>query len=63
MKKILWRRKQCKRREFNPWVEKILWRRKGQFTPVFLLGEFPWTEEPGRLQSMGVTKSQTQLSD
>ena len=25
-------------------------------TPVFLSGEFPWTEEPGRLQSMGVTK-------
>ena len=23
-----------------------------QPTPVFLLGEFPWTEEPGRLQSM-----------
>ena len=23
----------------------------------------PWTEEPGRLQSMGVAKSQTQLSD
>ena len=23
----------------------------------------PWTQEPGRLQSMGVTKSQTQLSD
>ena len=23
----------------------------------------PWTEEPGRLQSMGVTKSQTWLSD
>ena len=22
----------------------------------------PWTEEPGRLQSVGVTKSQTQLS-
>ena len=21
--------------------------------PVFLLGEYPWTEEPGRLQSMG----------
>ena len=21
----------------------------------------PWTEEPGRLQSMGITKSQTQL--
>ena len=23
----------------------------------------PWTEEPGRLQSMGVAKSQTRLSD
>ena len=23
----------------------------------------PWTEEPGGLQSMGVTKSRTQLSD
>ena len=22
-------------------------------TPVFLPGEFPWTEEPGRLQSTG----------
>ena len=25
--------------------------------------EIPWMEEPGRLQSMGVTKSWTQLSD
>ena len=25
--------------------------------------EIPWTEEPGRLQSMGSQKSQTQLSD
>ena len=24
-----------------------------QPTPVFLPGEFPWTEEPGGLQSMG----------
>ena len=24
-----------------------------QPTPVFLLGESPWTEEPGQLQSMG----------
>jgi len=29
------------------------WRRKWQATPVFLRGEFPWTEEPGGLQSMG----------
>ena len=32
-------------------------------TPVFLPGESPWTEELGGLQSMGVTKSWTQLSD
>ena len=25
----------------------------GQGTLIFLPGEFPWTEEPGRLQSMG----------
>ena len=25
--------------------------------------EIPWTEEPGGLQSMGLQKSQTQLSD
>ena len=24
---------------FDPWVRKILWRRKWQHTPVFLLGE------------------------
>ena len=45
---------QCRRHRrhgFDPWVEKILWRRKGQ--SVFLPGEIPWTEEPGGLQSMG----------
>ena len=26
----------------------------GHGTPVFLPGEFPWIEEPGRLQSMGL---------
>ena len=25
---------------FDPWVSKIPWRRKGQFTPVVLPGEF-----------------------
>ena len=34
---------------FGPWVRKIPWRRPWQPTPVF----FPWTEEPGRLQSTG----------
>ena len=28
-----------------------------------LAWKIPWTEEPGRLQSMGVARSQTQLSD
>ena len=31
-------------------------------TPVLLPGKIPWTEEPGRLQSMG-TLSWTRLSD
>ena len=31
---------------------KIPWRRSWQLTPVFLPGEFPWTEEPGGFQSM-----------
>ena len=29
---------------------------KGMATPVFLPGESPWTEEPGRLQSMGLQR-------
>ena len=33
---------------------KIPWRRAWQPTPVFLPGECPWTEEPGRLQSIGL---------
>ena len=28
-----------------------------------LAWEIPWTEEPGGLQSMGLTKSQTRLSN
>ena len=32
----------CQRRrpQFDPWVGKILWRRKWQPSPVFLSGEF-----------------------
>ena len=44
---------QCGRSGFDPWVGKIPRRRAWQPTPVFLPGESPWTEEPGRLQSMG----------
>ena len=32
------------------------WRRAWQPTPVFLSGESPWTEEPGRLQTMGLQR-------
>ena len=42
----------CKRPRFNPWAGKITWRRKRQPTPVSLPEKIPWTEEPGRLQSM-----------
>ena len=39
-------------------VEDLL--QKGMTTPPgFLPGELPWTEEPGRLQSMEVTESDT----
>ena len=34
---------------FDPWVGKIPWRRARQPTLVFLPGESPWTEEPGKL--------------
>jgi len=52
---------------WETWVQSLGWEdpleEAWQPTPVFLPGESPWTEEPGRLQSMGVTKSWTQLSD
>ena len=32
--------RRCKRHGFDPWVGKILWSRKWQATPVFLLGKF-----------------------
>ena len=54
---------QGRRPGFDPWVGKIPWRRAWQSSPVFLPGKSPWIEEPGGLQSMEVTKSQTQLSN
>ena len=44
---------ECRRPGSDPWVRKILWRRKWQLTPVLLPGKIPWTVEYGRLQSMG----------
>ena len=34
-------------------IGKIPWKRAWQPTPVFLPGESPWAEEPGRVQFMG----------
>ena len=50
---------QCGRPDFDPWVEKIPWRRAWQPTPVFLPGKCPWTEKPGGATGHGVAKSQT----
>ena len=50
---------QYRRPGFDPWVEKIRGRRNWPPTPVFLAWEIPWTEEPGRLQSMGSIESDT----
>ena len=47
---------QCGRPEFDAWVGKTPWKRAQQPTPVFLPGESPWTEEPGRLQPMGLQR-------
>ena len=44
------------RQGFNPCFRKIPWRRKWQSTPVFLPGKSPWSEEPGRLQSIGLQR-------
>ena len=53
---------QGKKHGFSPWTGEIPWKRESLPTPVFLPGEFQ-PEESGGLQSMGVTKSQTQLSN
>ena len=42
--------------QVRSWVGKIPWRRAWLPPPVFLPGESPWTEEPGRLQSIGMQR-------
>jgi len=49
---------QCRRHErpgFDPWIGKIPWRRALQPTPIVLPGD-PWTEDPGRLLSIGLQR-------
>ena len=48
---------------FDPWVEKIPWRRAWQPTPVFPAWEIPWTEEPGGLQSIESKRVRHDWSD
>ena len=55
-----WQTEVCRCR-FHPWVGKIPWRRAWQPTPVIFAWRIPWTEEPGRLQSVG-SQSQTWLN-
>ena len=49
---------QCRRcrDRFDPWVKKIPWRRAWQPSPMFLPGESHCTQEPGRLQSIGLQR-------
>ena len=42
--------------QVQPLGQEDPWRRKWQATPVFFAWKISWTEEPGRLQSMVVTK-------
>ena len=48
-------------------VQSLGWKdplEKGMATHSSILAwDIPWTEDPGGLQSMGVTKSQTRLSN
>ena len=50
---------QCRRRGFNPWVRKIPWKMATHSSTLAL--EIPWTEEPGRLQYMGLQKARYNL--
>ena len=46
---------QCRRPRFNAWVRKIPWKREWILTP-YSSWEIPWTEDLGRLQSMGLQR-------
>ena len=52
---------------WETWVRSLGWEdplEEGMVTHSSILAwKIPWTEKPGGLQSMGVTKSQTRLSD
>ena len=41
---------------FDTWVGKIPWRKKMATHSSILAWRIPWTEEPGRLQSMSLQR-------
>ena len=47
---------QCRRPGFDPWVRKILWRRKWQPALVLLPEQIPWTEKPDPMGSQSWTR-------
>ena len=53
---------QCRRCQFNPWVQEDLLEKEMATHSSILTWEIPQTEEPGGLQSLGSKKSWTQLS-
>ena len=53
---------QSRRHGFHLWVSKILLEKEMVTHSSILTWEIPWMEEPGGQQSMGLQKSQTQLS-
>ena len=50
------------RRGFDPWVKKVPLEKETATHPSILAWEIPWTEEPGRLQFMGLQRSRTPLA-
>ena len=54
---------QCKRCRFDPWVRKILWRRKWQHTPVFLPGKSYGQRSLAGYNQVKVTLSYLTLCD
>ena len=45
--------RRCERHDSDPWVGKIPWKRAWQTHSSIYDWRIPWTEEPGRLQSVG----------
>ena len=62
--RLNWNWNQCRRRKrhgFDSWVRKIPWRRKWTPTPIFLPGESHGQRSLLGYETIGVSKSQTQL--